>query len=304
MTALGQLLREGAGALEKAGVPDAALDARRLLLAAFDMDEAHFLLNRTRTVDDSELGRQEDYRQMIRRRSEREPLQYILGCQEFMGLNFQVNPHVLIPRQDTETLVELVLREQKDRRKSVLDLCTGSGCIALSLAVKGGYERVTASDLSPEALQVAEKNAENLLKGWSAEMPDRAKDSPKPGERDGRPVFLLRRGDLFDALPQGEKYDILVSNPPYIPTGVIEELQPEVRREPVLALDGTADGLAFYRRIAGEAGRWLNPGGTVYLEIGFDQGQAVSRILEEHKFKEIEVFRDLPGLDRVVRARC
>ncbi len=304
MTALGQLLREGADALEKAGVPDAALDARRLLLAAFDMDEAHFLLNRTRTVDDSELGRQEDYRQMIRRRSEREPLQYILGCQEFMGLNFQVNLHVLIPRQDTETLVELVLREQKDRRKSVLDLCTGSGCIALSLAVKGGYERVTASDLSPEALQVAERNAENLLKGWSVETPDRAKDSPKSEERDGRPVFLLCRGDLFDALPQGEKYDILVSNPPYIPTGVIDELQPEVRREPVLALDGAADGLAFYRRIAGEAGRWLNPGGAVYLEIGFDQGQAVSRILEEHKFKEIEVFRDLPGLDRVVRARC
>ncbi len=314
---LNQLLKEGTEILERADVPNAASDARRMLLEAFVMDETHFLLERMRPLDDvvgsgrtlaagtvpggdaEENGVRKtadltenalrDYRRMIRRRSAREPLQYILGHQEFMGLDFIVNGHVLIPRQDTETLVELVLREQPDRGKRILDLCTGSGCIAVSLAVKGGYESVTAADLSAEALETAAENAERLIPEWETESSEERR-------------FRLYQGDLFHALPRGERYDILVSNPPYISSEAIKELQPEVRDyEPVMALDGTEDGLEFYRRIAREAGQWLNPGGTIYLEIGYDQGAAVSRILSENGFREIEVFKDLPGLDRVVR---
>ncbi len=316
---LQQLLSEGTEELRSAGVPEAALDARRILLEAFRMDEVHFLLERTREMGVSpdriraegaafsktEACKQdaaEDYRRMIRRRAEREPLQYILGHQEFMGLDFIVNRHVLIPRQDTETLVELVLREQQDRQKKVLDLCTGSGCIAVSLAARGGYASVTATDLSAEALKIAEENGRRLLEGWKIE-PDAGTAEAGQTAADGR-RFFLQQGDLFDALPYGERYDILVSNPPYIPSKVIEELQPEVRDyEPVTALDGSADGLEFYRRIAKEAGKRLNPGGAVYLEIGYDQGDAVSRILSGRGFREIEVFRDLAGQNRAVRAR-
>lgn len=281
---LDDLLREGAEILSRAQVPDGELDARRLLLEAFHMDQVHFLMERMKPAEEPEA--RNAYRQMIRRRAEREPLQYILGCQEFMGLEFEVNRHVLIPRQDTETLVELVLKEQQDKRKTVVDLCTGSGCIAISLAAIGGYASVTATDLSPEALQVAERNAGRLLEGWHSR-------------------FTLRQGDLFDALEPGARYDILVSNPPYIPEDVIGGLQPEVRDyEPILALNGSADGLEFYRRIAEEGKQWLNPGGAVYLEIGFDQGKAVSSLLRNHGFQNIEVFKDLPGHDRAVRARA
>lgn len=344
---LQQLLSEGVEILESAGVPDAALDARRILLEAFRMDEAHFLLERMRPLGDVMGGGTQaagtaltDYRQMIRRRSGREPLQYILGHQEFMGLDFIVNRHVLIPRQDTETLAELVLREQPDRSKKILDLCTGSGCIAVSLAAKGGYENVTAADLSAEALQVAGENAGRLLAGWQivassddlpmeelsgtvARLPETVVKLTEAVAKTAETVmkltgaiakaaetaaterrFFLRRGDLFGALPRNERYDVLVSNPPYIPTPVIEDLQPEVRdHEPAMALDGAEDGLKFYRRIAGEAKEWLNPHGTVYLEIGYDQGAAVSRLLRENGFDRIEVFQDLSGLDRVVRGQ-
>lgn len=290
---LDDLLREGAEILSRAQVPDGELDARRLLLEAFHMEQVHFLMERMKPAEEPEA--RNAYRQMIRRRAEREPLQYILGRQEFMGLEFEVNRHVLIPRQDTETLVELVLKEQQDKRKTVVDLCTGSGCIAISLAAIGGYASVTATDLSPEALKVAERNAGKLLK-------DRQENRSSHG-RFARSRFTLRQGDLFDALEPGAKYDILVSNPPYIPENVIGGLQPEVRDyEPVLALNGSADGLEFYRRIAEEGKQWLNPGGAVYLEIGFDQGEAVSSLLISHGFQNIEVFKDLPGHDRVVRA--
>ena len=315
---LRQLETEGADALALAGIEEAGLDAHRLLLEAFGLDETHYLLERMRPVTaDAETAadganmsgaagkadmaaaepaadgvcagssRTARYRGMISRRAARIPLQQILGRQEFMGLSFRVNENVLIPRQDTETLAELVLAEQKDPEKKVLDLCTGSGCIAISLAVKGGFTDVTATDLSAEALAVAEQNAEMLLAG-----------APVP-----RRYFRLYRGDLFAALPQGSRYDIIVSNPPYIPSAVIGGLQPEVRdHEPRMALDGAEDGLAFYRRIAAEAPEWMNPGGAIYLEIGCDQAEAVSDLLSEAGFEKIEVFKDLPGLDRVVRA--
>ncbi|MCI9147946.1 MAG: peptide chain release factor N(5)-glutamine methyltransferase [Hungatella sp.] len=280
---LHQLLNEGTNSLLRAGAPEAQLDARRLLLEAFHLDTVHFLMNRMQALEQTKAAEAaiRHYRQMIKKRCSRIPLQHILGNQDFMGLTFKVNKHVLIPRQDTETLVELVLEEQKDRKKKVLDLCTGSGCIAVSLAVLGGYEDVTAVDLSLEALNVASENAGRLL----------------DGERSIR--FLA--GDLFEPL-NDEKFDIITANPPYIPTEVIKGLQPEVRDfEPVMALDGDKDGLGFYRRIAGEADKRLNPGGCIYLEIGHDQGEAVSSLLEEAGFKNVKIIKDAPGLDRVVR---
>lgn len=289
-----QLLAEGTGALERAGCPDAGIDAQRLLLAAFHLDQVHFLLNRMQELEDNADNRSavSQYRDMIARRQKRYPLQQILGSQEFMGLDFYVNEHVLIPRQDTETLVELVLEEQcekgAERRKALLDLCTGSGCIALSLAVKGNFAVVTAADISEEALKVAERNGEILLR----DVPD--------------VKFELFQGDLFDALPgDGRRYDVLTANPPYIPTAVIRTLEPEVRdHEPVLALDGTEDGVHYYRKIAEQARRYLTPGGAVYLEIGYDQGETVSGLLKEQGYREVRVRRDLAGNDRVVCARC
>ena len=280
---LHQLLGEGASSLEKAGDPEAELDARRLLLEAFHLDTVHFLMNRMQPLSrtrDVEAAT-DRYREMIKKRSRRIPLQHILGSQDFMGLTFKVNEHVLIPRQDTETLTELVLQEQKDRKKKVLDLCTGSGCIAISLGVLGGYEDVTAVDLSAEALKVARENGERLL------------------GRDRTIRFL--QGVLIDCV-EG-RFDIITANPPYIATQVIRGLAPEVRDyEPRMALDGDEDGLSFYRRIAAQARGRLNPGGCVYLEIGHDQGRAVRDLLEAAGFENIRIVKDTPGLDRVVYA--
>ena len=276
------LLNEGSAALQQAGDTDGENDAKLLLFEAFHLDLVHFLMDRLRPLPEDEdvQKKVQDYRGMIVKRASRIPLQQILGSQEFMGLDFFVNEHVLIPRQDTETLVELVLQEQQGTEKKLLDLCTGSGCIAISLAVKGGYESVTATDLSEEALKVAERNAKTHQK---------------------RLVFRL--GDLFAALPQSEAgtFDIITSNPPYIPTAVIATLEPEVRdHEPMMALDGTEDGLLYYRKIAKQAGTWLKPGGAIYLEIGYDQGKAVSGLLDEAGFDKVRVVKDLPGKDRVV----
>lgn len=278
------LLEEGTEALFKAGVEEASLDAKYLLFEAFQTDMTHFLLDRNRTLPetDSAVKAAEEYRAMIRRRAERIPLQQITGSREFMGLEFYVNEHVLIPRQDTETLVERVLRDYKGKNPEILDMCSGSGCIAVSLALLGGFDRVTGADISPEALKVAEKNAEHLM---------------------GVKKITLVESDLFGSFPKDRKFDIIVSNPPYIPTKVIEELQPEVRdHEPMLALDGKEDGLYFYRRLALESGNLLKPGGAVYFEIGYDQGEAVSGLLREAGFKDIQVIQDAAGLDRVVCA--
>lgn len=321
------LLNEGSSTLQQAGDTDAENDAKLLLLNAFDLNLVHFLMDRLRPLSETDAAVQEqiqNYRAMVAKRASRVPLQQILGSQEFMGLDFFVNEHVLIPRQDTETLVELVLEEQQGKQqeeqqekqqeqqpeeqqkkqreqqseeqqkkqrgqqseeqpgkpRKLLDLCTGSGCIAISLAVKGGFESVTATDLSEEALKVAERNA-----------------------RTHQVPIRFFQGDLFSALPQSEvkTFDIITSNPPYIPTAVIATLEPEVREhEPMMALDGTEDGLKFYRQIAKEAGSWLKPGGSIYLEIGYDQGEAVSGLLEDAGFTNVRVIKDLPGKDRVV----
>ncbi len=281
------LAAEGARSLQAAGVPDPENDARLLLYEAFHLDMVHFLMNRLQPLDLSEEETQKNigaYREMILCRSRRIPLQQILGSQEFMGLTFLVTPHVLIPRQDTETLVEQVLCDHQSPDRRLLDVCTGSGCIAVSLAVKGGYQSVTATDVSEQALAAARQNWENL--------------KPENPEQN----FAFFQGDLFDALPsEAEAFDIITSNPPYIPSEVIKGLEPEVRdHEPILALDGMEDGLFFYRRLAAEAGAWLKEGGSIYLEIGHDQGAVVKELLKKAGFKNVKVIKDLPGNDRVV----
>lgn len=308
-----RLLTEGTRALEQAGAPDAKQDAQQLLLAAFHLDLVHFLLNRMQELGDD--SHQEAsvrlYRDMIERRRKRCPLQQILGRQEFMGMEFKVNRHVLIPRQDTEALVERILEDTRDmaadrmRREekalALLDVCTGSGCIAVSLAAKGCFGRVTATDISGEALKVAEENAERLLDGWQIQ-----RSGDRPGAdystEEKRVEFL--QGDLFEALPgDGRRYDVIVSNPPYIPTKVIATLEPEVRdHEPVLALDGAEDGLAYYRRIAVSAREFLAPRGAVYVEIGCEQGSSVRGLFEAAGYRKVQIYKDLTGKDRVVKA--
>lgn len=280
---LQQLLREGADTLREAGIEEFELDARYLLLEAFHMDEVHFLMERNQQLLPDPLceAGEKRYRELTARRSQRIPLQYLCGSQEFMGLTFLVNPSVLIPRQDTETLVELVLKEQTGQDKRILDMCTGSGCIAVSLKRLGGYDQVAAVDLSEEALKTADGNARF---------------------NDVEIEFI--KSDLFSALePAKHQYDVIVSNPPYIRSQMIDGLSPEVRdHEPRIALDGMEDGLYFYRRLASGCGQYLAEGGMVYFEIGFDQAKEVCSLLESAGYESIEVVKDGPGLDRVVKA--
>ena len=308
---LQQLLDQGTEQLRSAGVPDAGLDARYLLLDTFGLGLASFLADRGRNVDGMPGGAEkaQAYEALITRRAERIPLQQLLGVQEFMGLEFFVNEHVLIPRQDTETLVELVLEERKQRDLDVLDVCTGSGCIAVSLARLGGYRSVTALDVSAEALKVAEKNAAALLGEYDGDFRLVQSDmfaGLEPEKQDVFPGQEIGKAAASRDLPRPShppRFDILVSNPPYIPSRVIEGLEPEVRdHEPRLALDGSQDGLKFYRILASEGKRFLRPGGAVYFEIGWDQAQAVSALLEQEGFARIRTVKDMAGMDRVVGA--
>lgn len=290
---LGQLLEAGAERLSQKQIGEAELDARYLLLAVTGISPAMFLIKRGQQADPET---EQKFFELIRQREDRIPLQHILGTQEFMGLEFLVSPDVLIPRQDTETLVERVLADEKrlqtegKAERSLLDMCTGSGCIGLSLAILGDFKSVMAADISPKALAVARKNAERLLQ--------------KAAGRNQTPDVQFVESDLFGQIPKGSRFDVIVSNPPYIPTRVIEELEPEVKdHEPRLALDGTEDGLEFYRRLAAECGAFLNPGGRIYFEIGYDQGTAVKELLETAGFIETEIIKDIPGQDRVAAAR-
>ena len=283
ISTLQMIYREGKEQLEAAGVPDADRDAWYLLEFVTGISKARYYGNPDAGIDEREALK---YRDVIRQRAERIPLQHITGEQEFMGFSFQVDEHVLIPRQDTETLVEEALGVLKPKMK-ILDLCTGSGCILLSLLKLGEKQGIaglkgTGADISREALKVAEENGRRL------EIPE------------DRVAWV--RGDLFEKL-EGP-FDLLVSNPPYIPSGELFGLQEEVRlHDPALALDGHEDGLYFYRRIAAEAGKYLRDGAYLMLEIGWDQGEAVSTLLEVVGYREVEVKKDLSGNDRVVRGR-
>mgnify|MGYP001042594736 FL=1 len=269
-----QLLNESREYLKNAGVADAEIDAWYLLSHVFGISRADFLLY---GQDECPKDKVTVYKKLIEKRAARIPLQYITGVQEFMGLEFDVDENVLIPRQDTEILVEEVLKVCKG--KSVLDLCTGSGCIILSLAKYGNLKMAVGSDISEKALQVARKNAKKLNLD-----------------------VLFICSDLFEKI-EG-KYDIIVSNPPYIKSEDYISLMPEVRdHEPKLALEAGTDGLIFYRRIINDLPRFLNPGGFVFFEIGYDQGGAVEKLLSKAGFTDIKVKKDLSGLDRVVYAK-
>ena len=271
---------KGCLALQTAGIEEATLDARLLLEAVCGTNRNDLLVHGEQSVTPEA---EEKYLGWIGQRAERIPLQQLTGEQDFMGLTFAVNEHVLIPRQDTEILVEEVLKELHDGMR-VLDMCTGSGCILLSLLHYSNACEGLGVDLSADALEVAEQNAETLLDAANAD----------------RVHFL--QSDLFDKV-EG-KFEIIVSNPPYIRTEVIETLSEEVRaHEPYQALDGKEDGLYFYREIVRKSGSYLKPGGHLLFEIGYDQAEAVSMLMQTQGYEEIEVIRDLAGLDRVVKGK-
>lgn len=268
---------QGCRTLQAAGIEEATLDARLLLEAVCGTDRNDLLVHGEQPVMPQA---EEKYRHWIRQRAEHIPLQQLTGEQDFMGLTFSVNEHVLIPRQDTEILVEEVLKELHDRMR-ILDMCTGSGCILLSLLHYSNDCEGLGVDLSAEALEVA---GQNVLKVLTPEKAEHAH-------------FL--QSDLFEKV-EG-KFEIIVSNPPYIASAEVEKLMPEVRdHEPRMALDGTEDGLHFYRRIIKEAGKHLVNSGMLFFEIGYDQGQAVSELMRAGGYREVQVVQDYAGLDRVV----
>lgn len=386
ITTLRQLLDEATEKLNTAQVPDPRYDARALLMSAYRLSPAQYLLYEhdapeiliPRVLPDAEAlsAASTVFHANVDRRSRREPLQQILGTAGFYGLDFLVTKDVLCPRADTETLVDAVLGNLMPEQisavhaapsvnstcaartevenpavdtsssehtvdkcpdflahvdndgASLLDVCTGSGCIAIALTKFGAFRDTTAVDISDAALAIARQNAERLLiteadtattttpSAVSAdEITVATSTQMNPGPRmevhlqNAAVDFTLLRSDMFSALAERtedgvlKRYDIIVSNPPYIPSAVVDELEPEVRDyEPRIALDGTADGLRFYRILAEESVHYLKPGGRIYLEIGYDQGERVPALLEAAGFHDITVIRDFGGNDRVVAA--
>lgn len=386
ITTLRQLLDEATEKLNTAQVPDPRYDARALLMSAYRLSPAQYLLYEhdapetliPRVLPDAEAlsAASTVFHANVDRRSRREPLQQILGTAGFYGLDFLVTKDVLCPRADTETLVDAVLGNLMPEQisavhaapsvnstcaartevenpavdtsssehtvdkcpdflahvdndgASLLDVCTGSGCIAIALTKFGAFRDTTAVDISDAALAIARQNAERLLiteadtattttpSAVSAdEITVATSTQMNPGPRmevhlqNAAVDFTLLRSDMFSALAERtedgamKRYDIIVSNPPYIPSAVVDELEPEVRDyEPRIALDGTADGLRFYRILAEEAVHYLKPGGRIYLEIGYDQGERVPALLAAAGFQEVTVIRDFGGNDRVVAA--
>lgn len=285
------LYEEGKKRLSLAHVREYEIDARYLLLFVYGIDMNEMLMNYATPFDETKIRKTGTYFEAVGRRAQRIPLQQITHTQNFCGYEFHVDEHVLIPRLDTEVLVEETLKSlketaagyQKSGRKmpslSLLDLCTGSGCIAVVLKKQAPFLAVTAADISAGALEIAQANA---------------------AANEAEISFV--RSDMFAGL-SGKKYDIITCNPPYIKSSVIEMLAPEVKdHEPRLALDGAEDGLKFYRILAAGLKDHLNPGGKVLLEIGFDQAAEVSALLQSAGFRDVRVIKDLARLDRVVTA--
>ena len=267
-----EAIRFGEEKLNIAGIEDAKHDAWLLLTFICKIDRTFYYVHMDEEMPVEQVA---EYENVLNKRAEHVPLQYITGEQEFMGIPFHVNDAVLIPRQDTETLVEEALKVVRPGMK-VLDMCTGSGCILISILknivdVEGyGY------DISKQAINVAKENAK--LNNVNA---------------------TFERSDLFEDV--SETFDVIVSNPPYIPTDVIGGLMPEVAvYEPMQALDGKEDGLHFYRRIIEAASQYLNSGGKLLFEIGHDQGESVSALMKEAGYQDVRVIKDLAGNDRVV----
>lgn len=283
-----ELLKEGSMQLRAAGITEADTDAWLLFSACMGLNRTEYLMRSDAVVPDDKA---EEYLGKLKRRAGREPVQYIEETAPFMGFDFYVNENVLIPRMDTEILVSEAIKRarimfsqrQHDVNFRILDMCTGSGCIAQStyllLKNEGCTVEVDAVDISEKALEVAGINASRL----------------------GAQVKLIR-GNLFENVDN--KYSMILSNPPYIRTDVIADLEPEVREhEPMLALDGTADGLYFYREITDKAWEYLENNGILMYEIGYDQALEVSDMLRQKGYTDIAVIMDFAGLDRVVAAK-
>lgn len=267
-----EAIARGEQVLELANIIDVKTDAWLLLEMVCKIDRNFYYMHMNDDILDDQLR---EYEHVIKKRAEHIPLQYIIGETEFMGLKFKVNSSVLVPRQDTETLVEEALKITKPGMK-VLDMCTGSGCIIISILHNVTDVEGFAVDISKQALNVAKENAK---------------------VNDVSVIF--ERSDLFDNVTG--TYDIIVSNPPYIPTEEVHKLMPEVRLfEPMEALDGKEDGLFFYKKIVDSCGDYLNPGGYILFEIGHDQGEAVSKMLIAADYADVRVIKDLAGNDRVV----
>ena len=277
-----QVLREASGYLESHGVDQARLNAERLLSRVLGIPRIDLYLQFEKPL---ETGEREKYKIMLRRRAAREPLQYILGETEFMSLPFRVTPDVLIPRPETEILVEKTIdraNQAAEKQLSILDIGTGSGCIAVSLARALPQARITATDQSGSALQIAKENA--VLNGVSGQI-------------------AFHQRDIMHAagLGEPESFDLIVSNPPYIKTDMLESLDPEIKdHEPAAALDGGPDGLNFYRVFAERLPAMVHSPAAVFLEIGSDQGPDVQSVFGNGPWTDMRIFKDLAGLDRVV----
>ncbi len=291
-----ELLRKSTDYLEAAGIDDALSDAEMLVFHVFNMDrlDAYVENPEIRSADSAKV------RRLLKRRLKGEPVQYIIGSIDFLGLTIRVGQGVLIPRPETELLVEEVIKTVQGSKFKVqesllnveyrtsniehlliLDLCTGTGCIALSLAREFPDAKVYGTDLSIDALVYAEKNAE--------------------ANRIGNIQFF--RGSLFEPV-KGKKFDIITANPPYIRRDEIETLQREIRDwEPVAALDGGMDGMDFYRAILSSAGGFLNPGGFIFLELGYDQAEAVQKVARAEGFRNVTVINDYAGIGRILKAK-
>ena len=273
-----ELIRQMAAELADAGVPDSEVDASLLLSHITGQNPMNLRLDSWSQVS---LDVEETLRALCEKRKTRTPLQYLTGVQSFLGRDFHVDERVLIPRPETELLAERAIAALRMRPAPIaLDMCCGSGCLAISMALGDPRAQVHAADLSEGALAVTALNAERLY----------AK-------------VILHQGDLFGSIPDGLRFDVIVSNPPYIPAADCLELQEEVRREPMMALDGGADGYDFYRRIAEDAPRFLKEGGVLLMEVGFDQAQGVIALCREAGFTSAVAHEDYQHIERMVEAR-
>jgi release factor glutamine methyltransferase len=269
-----------AGDLAALGIATARLDAELLLSHALGCDRVRLYMDLTRPLDEAELTA---IRELVKRRRKREPVAYILGHKEFYRRRFAVTKDVLVPRPETEVLVDRALEVLGASAGAALDLCTGSGVVAITLALERPELRVDATDLSEAALAVARRNAEAL---------------------EATPRVRFFAGDLFGALPERIKYALITANPPYVADAVLSSLAPEItEHEPRVALAGGTDGLAVITRLCEQAPDWLLPGGVLLFELGFDQGPRVLELLQrDSRWQHVRLHQDLAGVDRIAEA--
>lgn len=275
-----ELLRYGKEKLEKQKVEDASIISRILMQYVLKIDRNKLIINKNDNVD---INKENEYKEYIEKIIKGKPVQYITNNQEFMKLNFYVDENVLIPQPDTEILVEKVIKSIDIMENiEILDMCTGSGCIGISLAKNIKNTKVTLVDISKEAIEIAKKNAIQ-------------------NEVENKITFI--QSDMFENVKG--KFDIIVSNPPYIKTNIIQTLDKQVQNEPHIALDGGEDGLDFYKILINEAHKYLKKDGKIFLEIGYDQKQEVENLTKQSKhYKKIETIKDLSQNDRVIILEC